>query len=369
MLAIFLLSACCLFQSQSISTLHDDYVIVAVDAESDFEACGVADFDNDGDLDIACGDAWYEAPEWKRHSVSLIRSVGGYRVDFADVPMDVDGDGNMDIVSCSWHDRGIFWRRNPGEDGASWKTFIVDQPGNMETAIAADVDGDGALDFLPNVTNKTVWYRVENGTLQRHTISSDQGGHGIGIGDVDGDGRADVLGPNGWYRAPEDPIKGTWVFQPEWNLGAAGISIVAHDFNGDGRTDIFWGMGHDYGLYWLEQTRDEHGKRAWLRHTVDTSWSQAHGLVLVDLDKDGSMEIVTGKRRHAHNGNDPGGDDELRVCTYAFDKDLGRFTRTFLTQGGQVGAGHYPVVVDLDADGDLDVVLPGKSGLYILKRK
>ena len=153
------------------------------------------------------------------------------------------------------------------------------------------------------------------------------------------------------------------------NYWAAGISIVVHDFNGDGRTDIFWGMGHDYGLYWLEQTRDEHGKRAWLRHTVDKSWSQAHGLVLVDLDKDGSMEIVTGKRRHAHNGKDPGGDDELRVCTYAFDKDLGRFTRTFLTQGGQVGAGHYPVIVDLDADGDSDVVLPGKSGLYVLRHK
>ena len=349
--------------------IHPDYEHVVISKDSEFEACGVADFDRDGDLDIVCGDAWYESPSWTRRSIGLIRSVGGYRVDFADVPMDVDGDGWIDVVSCSWHDRGVFWRRNPGETGGEWKMQVVDRPGNMETAIGADVDGDGRLDFLPNTVNTTVWYSLRNGRLVPHVIAADQGGHGVGVGDVDGDGRSDILGPNGWFEAPDNPREGEWKFHDDWSLGGAGISIIVHDFDTDGLADVFWGMGHDYGLFWLKQGRDDAGNRTWTRSLVDESWSQAHGLVLVDLDRDGTPEVVTGKRRHAHNGKDPGGEDELLVCSYRFDPVAGGFEKTMLARGGDVGAGHYPVVVDLDLDGDLDIVLPGKSGLHLLQNR
>ena len=345
------------------------YETVVINAESDFEACGVADLDSDGDLDIVSGDTWYEAPTWRRHEVSPIRAEGGYRVDFADVPLDVNGDGRLDVVSCSWHDRAVFWRENPGPKGGVWKTHEVDRPGNMETAFSTDVDGDGALDFVPNVMGRTVWFRLHKGTLTPHVISNKRGGHGIGVGDVNGDGRADVLAPDGWFEAPEDPLAGEWTHRNEWSMGSAGISIIAHDFDGDGLTDVFWGMGHDYGLYWLKQGRDEEGARTWSRQAVDESWSQAHGLTLADLDSDGVMEVVTGKRRFAHNGKDPGGKEELIVCAYRYDRESSKFTREVLSEGGEVGTGHYPIVIDIDADGDMDVVLPGKSGLYLLRRR
>jgi hypothetical protein len=345
------------------------YETITISADSDFEACGVADFDNDGDLDIASGDTWYAAPDWKPHPISPIRAIGGYRVDFADVPLDIDSDGWTDLVSCSWHDRAVFWRRNPGPEGGEWKTHEVDRPGNMETAIACDIDGDGALDFLPNTMGRTVWFRIADGELVTHVISDERGGHGIGLGDVDADGRADILTPDGWFRAPKDPLKDAWTFHPDWKLGSAGISIIAHDFDADGLTDIFWGMGHDFGLYWLKQGSGADSKPTWTRHTVDDTWSQAHGLTLADLNSDGRMEVLTGKRRHAHNGRDPGGEDDLIICTYAYDLDSSKFTRTVLSEGGRIGAGHYPVVRDIDADGDLDIVLPGKTGLFLLKRR
>ena len=354
--------------SQSPIDVNPDYGLEVINSESDFEACGVADLDNDGDLDIVSGDTWYEAPDWTPRSIGLIRNMGGYRVDFADLPLDVDDDGFTDVVSCSWHDRGIFWRRNPGAGNAKWKMKVLDQPGNMETAILVDVDGDGALDVLPNVMGRTLWYQLVSGTLQAHVVSENRGGHGIGLGDINGDGRPDLIGPDGWFEAPQDPATGDWKHHAEWDLGAAGISIIVHDFDHDGLSDVFWGMGHDYGLNWLQQARDETGARTWNRRKVDGSWSQAHGLVLADIDADGRMDVVTGKRRHAHNGKDPGGDDPLIVCAYAFQPQSGTFERVMLAEGGRVGAGHYPVVIDIDGDEDLDIVLPGKSGLYLLRR-
>jgi len=355
--------------AQAPAVLDPAYELVTLSPESNFEACGVADLDSDGDLDVVSGDTWYEAPNWERHSVSPIRAVGGYRVDFADVPMDVDGDGRVDVVSCSWHDRAVFWRRNPGPGGGEWKTHEVDRPGNMETAFACDVDGDGALDFVPNVMGRTVWFRIKEGTLTPHVISNERGGHGIGVGDVNRDGRVDVLGPDGWFEAPKDPLEGKWTHHADWSMGSAGISIIAHDFDSDGLVDVFWGMGHDFGLFWLKQGRDEEGGRTWSRQTVDDSWSQAHGLTLADLDLDGKMEVVTGKRRYAHNGRDPGGKEALIVCSYSYDAEASKFTRAVLSEGGEVGAGHYPIVRDMDADGDMDVVLPGKTGLYLLRRR
>ncbi len=339
---------------------------VTIDARSNFEAVGVADFDKDGDLDLASGDSWFAAPDWTRHPIGAVGAADGYRLDFADVPLDVNGDSWIDIVSCSWHRRAVVWRENPGaahEEIAQWPAWtehVVDEPGNMETALAVDVDGDGRLDFVPDVTDKVVWYRVENGTLVRHDVSATIGGHGIGVGDVNGDGKNDFVKPGGWLAAPD------WEFHPfpaDFALGHLGIAIVVRDFDGDGDADLFAANGHDYGTCWLEQTADP--AHRFVKHDVDHDWSMGHSLALADLDGDGVPEIVTGKRFHAHD-NDPGVGDPLVIFDYAFDRATRAFRRTTIHEGGAIGAGLTLTAVDLDKDGDVDLVCPGKSGLYLL---
>ncbi len=159
-------------------------------------------------------------------------------------------------------------------------------------------------------------------------------GHGIGAGDVNGDGRTDILTPRGWLEAPADPRSGNWTFHPAWESinmpvtpaafesqasppqpgprrSQLGFMHVA-DVNGDGRNDVITAAGHDYGVFWFEQGPDG----TWTRRAIDTAWSQGHASTLVDLNGDGRLDLVTGKRFMAHNGGDPGEREPLGVYWY-----------------------------------------------------
>ena len=145
------------------------------------------------------------------------------------------------------------------------------------------------------------------------------------------------------------------------------MPILVADVNRDGLNDIIVGQAHGYGLDWWEQRMDD-GKRSWIKHPIDPYCSQYHDMFWVDIDGDGECELVTGKRYRAHCGKDPGAADGVGI--YYFKWNGESFSKQVIDYGPTrtgKGCGIFFQIVDLDGNGRLDIVAPGKDGLYVFK--
>ena len=388
---VTLLSLLMLFAVQGSRPPDIPFRMHAIDGGAS-ETASVADVNRDGRLDIVSGEYWYEAPaldltkKWTPHRFRELGFSNQYIDNFSDLVVDVDGDEYPDVASVSWFAKRVAWWRNPGKAGGEWKLAPIHEGFNVEFAILADMDNDGKANEIVAQENGTgqAWYEVKDKAWVAHVVSAATYGHGIGAGDVNGDKRNDILTPRGWLEAPADPRAGNWTFHPDFEslnvpatppptppkpdapprVSELGFMHVM-DVNGDGRNDVVTASGHDYGVYWFEQ--GEGGK--WTRRVIDSAWSQGHASTVVDLNGDGRLDFVTGKRFMAHNGSDPGEKEPLGVYWYESRKGSGgiEWIRHIIDYGGRMGGGMQIPVVDIDRDGDPDLVCAGKSGLFVVE--
>jgi putative heme-binding domain-containing protein len=340
------------------------------------EGGAYGDFNNDGLLDVAAGSVWYEAPDWKMHSILAepkefdIKTYGDTFFNWAE---DLDGDGRQDLIVVDFPGKPTWWFKNPGLSGGEWTRYQIVPVTNNESPQYLDVDGDGRRELIFGQADGRMCFARPAADPYAEWIVTPFAGtnspkierftHGLGLGDINKDGRNDVIVPMGWWEAPNTVSQQPWQFHKA-PFGEAQAHMYVFDFDGDGDNDIVGSSAHRRGIWWYEQKPD-----GWETHLIDQSIAQTHSLMLADINGDGLPDLVTGKRFYAHNGRDPGEDEPPHLSWFELTRDNGKpkWTQHIIDEDSGVGVQHE--VYDMNADGKLDVLVANKHGVFVLMQK
>lgn len=366
---------------------------VKVDEVFRSEGVAAADVNKDGKMDILTGDVWYEAPDWTMHEIrkpGVYDGAKGYSFSFADWAYDVNGDGWMDLICVGFPGEPCHWFENPQNQEGHWKRREIWHSTCIESPQFRDVTGDGKpeLIFASQPEGQVGYLEVPSAekleekwtfvpVSMEKSVGTERYYHGLGVGDVNNDGRSDILIPHGWWERPEKLASGPWQFHP-FALSKNGkdplpaADIYVDDLDLDGDNDIMMSSAHGNGVWWFENV-GSNSEPKFEYHLIDEKFSQSHALNYADINGDGTKDLITGKRFYAHG---PGGDNdpmgEVVMFWYEIQKAKGsapKFIPHKIEEGSGTGVGTQFQVIDFDGDKRLDIVLSNKKGTNVLLQR
>lgn len=362
------------------------------------------DINSDGKPDIVAGPFWYAGPDFKTAhefypAVPLPPEPSPSDSMFSFVH-DFSGDGKPDILVLGRvHKHQAFWYENPGNDEALWEKHFVFERVRGESPTLVDIDRDGSPELLTHWDGRWGFLspvaRKPKEPWQFSPIGPNEDWpqfyHGQGTGDVNGDGRLDVILNDGWYEQPErrsDPTDTEQTEAVDWpfhrdrfSKDRGGAQMFVDDVDADGDADVITSLhAHEWGLAWFEQYREgeairfrEHlimGDRA-TEKKYGVAFSQPHALDLADIDGDGLKDIVCGKRMWAHGPEgdvEPAADPVLYWFQLQHDES-GKVSYIPHLIDSRSGVGVQVRAVDVNGDKRLDILTASKLGSFVFLQK
>ena len=368
-----------------------------IDGKFRSEGVAIADVNKDGKLDVLVGDSWYEAPGWTMHDIRKPGDYGDGLHSYSECMTcwtdDVNGDGWADQIVVGFPGSPATWYENPKGKPGYWPAHEIWPSACNETPLFADLFGDGhrvlVMGWQPKGKDnegQMAWFSPGSDptqTWEMHAVSEPSSpgkvipgtfrfAHGLGVGDLNGDGRADVICTGGWWEQPESgrAASASWRFHPA-QFGDAVADILAYDMNHDGKPDAIASSAHKYGIWWFEQGEVKDGSPTFTSHDLFPDLvSETHALIAADINGDGLKDLVTGKRFWSHGTNEPGSDKPARLYWFQASRSAdGKIAFTPREIDDQSGMGTQFVVADFNGDGLLDIVTSNKKGVFLFEQK
>ncbi len=364
----------------------------AIDPKFRSEGVTVADVNRDGLTDILVGELWYEGPDWTQHEISPPKDYGdgasSYSSAFLCFSDDIDKDGWTDQIVVGFPGQACFWYRNPQGDNRHWPKHLICPIAANESPHYVDLFGNGqrVLVMASHPEGKPgraemAWFAPGRDPTERwpmHPISEVQDltggpswlGHGLGVADLNGDGKMDVLTTIGWWEHPEDAKNAPWPFH-QARLGDACAQMFAIDLNGDQLNDVISSSAHSYGIWAHQQESTSRSDPTFIRRDLFPNLvSQTHSLQCRDIDGDGLRDLVTGKRWWAHGpSGDPGSSEPAHLYWFQAQRaNEGQLSFVPHLIHADSGVGLQFVIEDLNRDGHLDIVTSNKKGVFLFEQ-